>query len=346
MTPFVFQIDTKSLYLGINNDNEKGHTATVSTNLKQQGTIKPELELFKNSQSNIDFSHLPGLVDECLKNSKAECRITNILVFDQILVNGGKVDCNSEFRLFLKEEIDPNKYQCGRIKLHYPIGLTYEEGRLSISNRKVLFAIKDFLFGYAFIVRAFELREKGVINVIASIVGQDGIAYSKVFLNYKGDTAKKFTDVFNEQADTYDYEILTMKQHQIPGFDFIGPDNYADALKFEKQLAKETCYRCLLELYPSAEIYRLSDIYPYSLYDFEIRSDDDIRFVIVAFTSTDISYFYLSDLKAGFISNYPNKAKVFLVKNVLSESKTIETYSLEDMESIKRRVAMIKYQKY
>jgi hypothetical protein len=40
-------------------------------------------------------------------------------------------------------------------------------------------------------------------------------------LNYKGDTAKKFTDVFNEQADTYDYEILTMKQHQIPGFDFI-----------------------------------------------------------------------------------------------------------------------------
>lgn len=345
MSQFVFPIDVKSLYFGVNNDNEKGHTATVSTNLKQQGTTKPELALFCASPSNIDFSNLPGLVDQCLKNSKSESRVNNVLVFDRIFVNGKPIECDSQFCLYLKEETDSSKYQCGRIKLHYPIGLFYEDAHYSISNRKVIVAIQKALFGYAFIVRAFELGSKGAINLIVSIIGQNGVAYSKVFLDYKGNADQKFTDVFNEQADTYDYEILTMKKHSIPGIDSLNPTNYSQALKYEKALAKKACLQELLVTYPNADIYDLSNDYPYSIYDFEVRLGLTTRYVIVEFTSTNLSYFYLSDLKMDLLNCFPDTCEVCLVKNVLNKNVIVERYSLNDLQSIKRRVAMVKYEK-
>ena len=43
MSMIRLSIDTKSLFFNIKNDNERGHTATVATPLKQGSVARPEL---------------------------------------------------------------------------------------------------------------------------------------------------------------------------------------------------------------------------------------------------------------------------------------------------------------
>lgn len=344
MSRFIFPIDTKSLYLGIENDNEKGHTATVSTNLKQGSTVKPELALFQNSLSNIPLFQEDSAVYQCLKNSKAKCRITNILIFDKVYVNGTKIDTKgSSFSIFLKQETDESKYHFGRIKAHYPIGLSFESKDYSVSNRIVLTAIKEFLGGFAFIVRGFEIHDDHRIDFIVSIVGQNNINYSKVFLNYKGNAANKFTKVFNEQADTYDFEIISMRRDGIPGIPDINPQTYPLALEYCEKKAKQICKKQLELQFPSAEIYCLSDDYPYALYDFEIRDGAQILYIIMNFTTTRLRYFYLSSDQYQFTGNFNQQGYLLLVTDLLTEKPCIVTYGFDEIENLNRSVSMIKF---
>ncbi len=347
MSSFIFHIDTKSLYLGIDNDNEKGHTATVSTNLKQGSTVKPELNLFMSSGSNINLAKEDTAVAECLKNSKAACKVTNLLVFDRIFVNGTQLDTNDKsFAIFLKQEIDESKYQFGRIKAHYPIGLSFETFDYSVSNKEVLRAIQNLLDGFAFIVRAFEIHDNHRIDFIVSVVGQQHIVYSKVFLNYRGDSKDKFTKVFNEQADTYDFEAIAMKKRGIPGIEEINPQSYPIALDYCSRKAKALCREALKDQFPDAEIYCLSDEYPYSLYDFEIRDGAQTLYVILNFTATHLDYFYMSMIQYRFSQTFVNQGFLVLVKEVLSEDPELKTYGFDDIENLKRSIAMVKFEQH
>lgn len=345
MSIFIFPIDTKSLYLGIENDNEKGHTATVSTNLKQGSTTKPELELFYHSDSNIDLTREDFAINQCTKHSKAQCRVTNILVFDKVYVNGTKIETNGKsYAIFLKQEIDESKYQYGRIKAHYPIGLEFETVDYSVSNKAVLNAIQKMFKGFAIIVRAFEIHDDHTIHFIVSVVGQENVAYSKVFLNYKGDSKRKFTKVFNEQADTYDFEVIAMRKYGVPEIDEINPQTYALALDYCSQRAKKLCKDYLIEQFPNAEIFCLSDEYPYSLYDFEIRDGAQTLYVILDFTATHLEYFYMSSVQYCFSQTFTNQGFLLYVKRVLSEKPEIKIYDFGKIENLKRSISMVKFE--
>ena len=107
--------------------------------------------------------------------------------------------------MFTKEEIDSERAQCGRIKLHYPLSI--KNFSYSIDNRRVINAISDFLNGYAFLVESFEYDfDDDSLNFNVLLVGYSGIPYSKVFINNKGVGNKYIQDIRN-YIDMYDYRI-------------------------------------------------------------------------------------------------------------------------------------------
>ena len=86
--------------------------------------------------------------------------------------------------MYIREETAPNNVHFGRQKLHYPTSLVFEDLDVYINNRSVVKAISEELCNYAFLVEAFEDD--------ATIVGENGIPYSKVFVNRRG-VGNKFT---------------------------------------------------------------------------------------------------------------------------------------------------------
>ena len=61
----VLPIDTKSLFLNIFNDNESGHTATVSTPIKQ-GQDEPQ-ETVEDAKEQVDVKQVNSLVSLLIK---------------------------------------------------------------------------------------------------------------------------------------------------------------------------------------------------------------------------------------------------------------------------------------
>lgn len=210
MHKILLPIDTKSLYYNILNDNPKGHTCTVATPIKQGNSLNLELNEIYKIPLQIDFQHYPDLIDSLLKNSKSTNKINNVFVFSKIKINGETIKTNSSYCMFVKEEIDPSKAQFGRIKLHYPTSLKYS--LLDIDNKAVISSISEHLYGFAFIVDAFEFDfDDNSLNFIVTIVGYNQVPYSKVFINSKG-TGKKYTKAFKRTEDCYDSEIVILKK--------------------------------------------------------------------------------------------------------------------------------------
>ena len=139
MQRIVLPIDTKSLFLNIFNDNESGHTATVSTPIKQGNSTNERLMQIFKIPKQIDFNLKPKLIDELIKNSKSQIKINNVFIFDKISVNGNVIDTeNTFFGMYIKEEVDPKKVQFGRIKLHYPLSLKFEDDDINIDNKYII----------------------------------------------------------------------------------------------------------------------------------------------------------------------------------------------------------------
>ena len=57
-------IDTKSLFMNILNDNESGHTATVSTPIKQRNALDEKLNQVFNIPKQFDFHSKPKMIDD------------------------------------------------------------------------------------------------------------------------------------------------------------------------------------------------------------------------------------------------------------------------------------------
>ncbi len=304
MSDFIFYLNTKSYFYNIKNDNEKGHSATVATTLKQMNQTDPSLPLFQSSSSNIPVFP-EGLLQECTKNSKSIVKITNILVFDKIYLNGEKLNTDSEFCIYLKQEIDPTRIQYGRIKLHYPFSLKFSDYHYNIDNRQITEAISSKLCGYAFLVSKFQLfDEPGKINIITTLIGPHNIPYSKVFLNYKGDADQKFNQVFNEIADNYEIEVPLMRKYGIPGIDFIDPSTYLQAYAYCKSRAIKLFINQNAKDFEDIQIH--SD-YPYDVCDIEALENGVKHYFVICFTATNQDYFFLSKDKSNLIWDFCEK---------------------------------------
>lgn len=334
-------IDTKSLYFNIKNDNKTGHTATVATPLKQGASIHEELSGIYDLPENIHPDSREGLVAKILRNSRAEAIIPHVYIFDKVAVNGMIIEDAPSFCIYIREETAEDNVHCGRQKIHYPPSLTYEDEYTEISNREVMRAVSDRLYGYAFLVEAFEYDDNSkILNFDTLIVGERDIPYSKVFLNKKG-VGNKFTAAFAEAAESYDTEIIALREHL--GYESVGPDNYPDIQKSNKEIALTIAIDSL-KAQGMDFIRCLSDDYPYALYDLEVIKDGIKQYVIVRNTATKLKYFTLPYNKIKFCMDFNDIVRVALVNDV-NGTPQIEWFSINDINNMNKSINSITYEK-
>lgn len=327
MKKIILPINTKSLYFNIKNDNLSGHTATVSTPIKQGNSTNEELQKIYRIPKQIDFQSKPNLINELVKNSKSSIKINNVFVFDKISVNGNMLDCgDKKFCIYLKEEVDSTKVQYGRIKMHYPTSLKYVDNDIDIDNRYIINLISEYLKEYAFVVNSFEYCfANDVLNLRATIVGESQIPYSKVFLINKG-TGNKYTNIFNEIADSYDMEIVSLKK--IYG-ESVDPGNYNLYYMKHQDKAYEVVINYLNEKNYN-DITCLGALYPYSLYDIDYIENGKTKYMQVYFTATSNKYFNISSKRLQFLHDFSEDAKIVLISSVV-DNPVIDFYELNDI---------------
>lgn len=332
-------IDTKSLYFNIKNDNLTGHTATVATPIKQGNSYNEQLgRIYEIKEKEISFDAKPDLIRELVKNSKSTIRIKNVFVFDKIMVNGIRIDTNKQYCMYIKEEIDPQKVQFGRLKLHYPNTLKFSDLDVDIDNKGILKLISKVLNDYAFIVKGFEYDvQTNILNFDALIVGENNIPYSKVFINEKG-TGNKFTKVFNETAEDYDIEIISIRQNYNQTIDVT---NYAEFCN-ELQHKAIALISDSLEKKGITNIEYVSKNYPYSLYDLRYLDNGRIKYACIFWTATKLKYFNMSVKKNLFLHDFLDDSSIYLISDVLRE-KRINCYSISDIDSFNKSINSIKF---
>lgn len=333
-------IDIKSLYFNIKNDNERGHTATVATPLKQGASIHHELSKIRSIPENINPVSRENLISKILFRSRAEAIITDVFVFNKISVNGKLIDIDKSFCIYIREETGLDNVHLGRQKVHYPPSLNYSDLDIDINNKEVLRKVSEELNDYAFIVESFEYdTESNILNFDIFIAGENNIPYSKVFLNKKG-VGSKFSSVFNEYADIYDSEIISMREHL--GYDAVGPHNFIDVLKSNNEIALKLIADSLSDL-GIKEYYIRSNEYPYTLYDVEYKLNNIKNYIIVRYTSTKIKYFNLSYNKIRFCNDFSENIKIALITDI-NGSPCINYYSIDELNNMNKTINSITYE--
>lgn len=336
MQKMTLPIDTKSLYYNIKNDNLTGHTATVATPIKQGNSINQELINIYKIPMQVDFQSKPLLINELSKNSKSKIKITNVFVFKKISVNYKKIDVDKEFCIYIKEEIDPGRAQFGRLKLHYPISLKYNDNDLSIDNKKVINAISEKLKGYAFVVTSFDYDfDEDTLNFNAIIVGENQIPYSKVFINNKG-VGCKYSNYFNENADSYDIEIISLRKYYQQYNQNIDTENYGLIMSKCKEKALGIANKYLVQANCN-NIVNFKSIFSYSPYDFRYSQNGIIKYLFVVYTTTCMKYFNISAKQLKFMTDFKNETSIMLITDLLNEPK-INIYNQEDLNQFSKTI--------
>ncbi len=340
MSKLYLPIDTKSLYFNIKNDNKTGHTPTVATPLVQGSSVHTELAAILNVPENINSNSKESFITKILSKSRIPAKINRVFVFDKVSVNGIPLGDLPSFCIYIREETDPNNVHLGRQKVHYPQSVSYSDTETEIDNKTVFEAVSGALNNYAYIVEAFEYdTEQRILNFDATVVGENGIPYSKVFLNKRG-VGNKFSNVFNEYADIYDSEIISMREHL--GYDAISPDNFMEVIGKNKELATEVVTNALKE--KGITKYRLlNQEYPYSLYDIEYSDSGKKKYIIVRFTSTKICYFNLPINHVRFFNDFSNSAVLALVADV-NDTPHLYTYTINEVNSMSKAICSITYE--
>ncbi len=332
-------IDLKSLYFNIKNDNESGHTATVATPLKQYGGVNEELIKILDIPENISRSSKEGLVGQLLAKSRAEAKIKNVFVFDNIAVNGMSLENVPQFCIYIREETAQNYVHCGRQKVHYPTSLRYSDNEIEINNKVVMQAISSKLNDYAFIVEAFEYDTiTKVLNFDAIIVGYNQIPYSKVFINRRG-VGDKFASVFSDEVEMYDSEIIALREKM--GYQNVGPENFSEVMNNNKSVANKLAKKHLEEV-GATNIRELISEYPYALYDYEFKLNGRKYYYIVRFTSTHLVNFNLSGNKIQFCNAFSDVVRICFISDINGIPK-IQIYTIDAINDMKKAINSICY---
>ena len=327
-------IEIKSFFFNIKNDNEKGHTATVASILKQGGVVREDVAQIELIPENVSNASRNGIVGEILESSRAEAKINRVCCFDKVSVNGLPVETDAAFCVYIREETAPSNVHCGRRKIHYPPSLVYSDESIEINNKKVMKSVSEKLKGYAFVVEAFTYDdETKVLDFDAIIIGPNDIPYSKVFVNKKG-AGSKFTLDFFEDSDDYDTEIIALREQL--GYDKVGPSNFRTIMEEQR----EESFKLVAEYLKrkgASEIRYLSLEYPYAIYDIEYRLSGVKQFGIVRHSATKLKRFVLSAEKISFINDFSDIASVFLVTDI-ARDKNIYEYSCDNVRSMRKRI--------
>ncbi len=332
-------IDTKSLYLNIRNDNEAGHTATVATPLKQGGSYKRDLGKIMDIPENVDVNSRDGLINYIITRSRAEVVIPKICLFDRISVNGERVDTDSCYCIYVREEISTTNIHYGRQKVHYPISLSFIDENICVDNKKVIKAISEKLSNYAFLVNAFEYDvETKILNFDVTIVGPENIPYSRVFVNQKG-TGSKYIKAYFESLDNYDTEIIALREKM--GYNNVGVENYIDTINLNKLTALSEIKR-YLEKNECDEIRLISLSFPYALYDVEYLVNNTKHFALIKCTATKAKRFVLSAEEIAFCNRFQKEAELFLLTDIL-EGKKVFHFKAGDLSAMKKRIRNVMY---
>lgn len=333
-------IDIKSLYFNIKNDNKTGHTATVATPLKQGASIHEELAQIVNIPENINIFSREDLISQILSKSRAQAKINGVYVFDRISVNGTLIDTDCSFCMYIREETDPSNVHFGRQKVHYPTSLIFEDIETNINNRNIIKAVSEHLHDYAFLVEAFEYdTQKQILNFDVTIVGENSIPYSKVFINKRG-VGNKFTSHFTEASDVYDTEIISLREKR--GYDAVNPENFNEVISENETLALDLVSDYLAGL-GARDIRVLKEEYPYSLFDIQCIENGTRKYVIVKQTATKVKYFSLPLSKIQFCNDFSENALLLLVTDICGTPQ-IHRYTISDLNGLNKSINSITYE--
>lgn len=357
MSAFRFKIDEKSLYYGIYNDYIKGETATVSTPINQsKDPNKWRNDILKLIGSGLEAKNIPEiLINKCSRKTTAQAnsKIVALYEFNNIYLDGKKLETDSSFALYIKEETDtliknrqgkmvPNTH-LGRQKLHYPMSLKHKSDGFNIDNMEVLTAILKQNGGFAYVVRGFDCdTEKKSINFITTIIGMKGIFLSSVFKKQKG-VGKK----------------LLLKEVNLEDIDFTAQDIYGDSTSyvldrkkdgqdidlFEKanktkvengKLGESIVLSKLSKEDNVTDIYHTSVDYPTSPYDIEYYVNGVKKYVEVKSTQGDKKIFNMSIGEIKFMERYKEDYILFLITNVRDKMPKVYMFTRDKIIQLKK----------
>lgn len=331
MLKIYIPIDSKSLFYNIFNDNKSGHTPTVCTPIQQGKSVHKEVEQIFKIPKQVDFYADDLLNDYLNKSSKSTTRVTNVFLFNNITVNGIKVEISDHFCMFVKEEVDQSKIQFGRIKLHYPLTIKYS-GLYTFDNKHVINKISEKLKNYSFVVRGFYYDfENDVLDFDVDIVGYNLIPYSKVFITNKG-TGNKYVQDCHDTFDNYDVECIALKNHF--GYENVSPANYLEILNEMRQIS----FDLLKMKLDKNNVIFISKTYPYALFDINYEENGVKRYGIISSSATKDCYFNFSIRQWQFINDFCEYVDFYSITEIYGKRKIIKfTYDeiLEMNSSIK-----------
>ena len=350
-----FKIDEKSLFLGTYNDFIKGQTATVSTPLNQsKDESKWRKDILELKNYNCNVVNPPAmLIHQCQSASHSGNNIDNVFVFTNILLDGVKLNTNSQFAMYFKRETDeyitkldgtktPNTH-LGRIKLHYPITFSFKSDGYNIDNQGVLKAIMEQNGGFAFVVRGFEYYEDSkTLNFITSLIGPNGIPLSTVFRRQKGVGKKLMIDP-NKVVDN-DYVVVVEQNPDIQGSANVSYELINKSRSENGKLGEEFIYELLKEkLTEDSELYHTSLDFPQSPYDMEYIENGEKKYVEVKSTSGTKPIFNMSSGELKFMEKYKDSYKLYMVTEVKEEFPKYKEYTYYDIIKMRKEYPSVRF---
>lgn len=349
-----FKIDEKSLFYGTYNDYDRGQTATVSTPLNQ--STNPEKwrnDIFKLRKYNCRLdTPTEMMIYQCQKSSHSGNNIDDVFVFDNLFLDGVKLETNYQFVMYMKRETDEyitkadgtkaKNTHLGRIKLHYPITYSYKSDGYNIDNNEVLEAIKKQNGGFAFVVRGFEYSEQErKLNIITSLIGPEGIPLSTVFKRAKG-VGKKLMINPNKIVDA-DYVVVVEQTPDLKGTN-ISYELINKSKAENGKLGEEFIYNLLLEkLMDENELYHTSVDFPQSPYDIEYILNGKKQYVEVKSTSGIKPVFNMSAGELKFMEKYKDSYILYMVTEVKEAFPKYKAYTYENIMKMRKEYPSIRF---
>lgn len=349
-----FKISETSLRYGIYNNYAKGHTASVETELNQSkdpNKWRNDILKLRDLNCRCNEDEIPeGLKEACLKSKKNDTVVTDVFVFNNILVNGEKLDVDASFCMYIKEEISHTakvlnassnvNTHLGRLMIHYPISFHYRKDGFNINNKKILEKIMETNGNYAFVVKGFIYNtEAKTLNFLITLVGPNGILQTSVFKEGKGVGIKL------KVSDSLSYEenaIVTCKQNLATGqtdieIEQVNKVRSKNGLKGEKFIY-EVLKEKLLEDY---DLFHTSLEYKYSPYDIEYIENGVKKYIEVKATQGTKEVFNLSSGELKFMKEHKDNYYLYMVTEINSEFPKYKRYSYDDIR--KMRMTPVSY---
>lgn len=342
-----FKISETSLRYGIYNNYAKGHTASVETELNQSkdpSKWRNDILKLRDLNCRLDDDNIPeGLLEACLKNKKNDTLVTDVFVFDNILVNGEPLDIDASFCMYIKEEtshtanvlnaVSNVNTHLGRLMIHYPISFDYRKDGFNINNKKILKTIMETNGNYAFVVKGFIYNtDNKTLNFLITLVGPCGILQTSVFKEGKGVGVKlKISDSLSYEENA----VVTCKYNYDTGQTDIEIEQ-VNKVRSKNGLKGELFIFEILKnkLLDDSDLFHTSLDYKFSPYDIEYIENGVKKYIEVKATQGTKEVFNLSSGELKFMEDHKDNYYLYMVTEVNSDFPKYKRYSYYDIKNM------------